>query len=63
MYKQALGVEVGLLQKLKEFDLTSKAVKAKMQERYGSKIPLEETVISPSSMFGAKNLQTVHADT
>jgi uncharacterized protein YycO len=63
MYKRALGVEVGALQKLKEFDLTSKAVRAKMQERYGTKIPLEETVISPASMFGAKNLETVHAGT
>ncbi len=63
MYKQALGVDVGVLQKLKEFDLTSKAVKAKMQERYGNKIPLEETVISPAAMFEAKNLETVHAGT
>lgn len=61
MYKHALGVEIGALQKLREFDVTSKAVKAKMQERYGNRIPLEETVISPSAMFGAKNLQTVHS--
>jgi hypothetical protein len=63
MYKRALGIEVGALQKLKEFDLSSKAVKAKMQERYGNKTPLKETVISPASMFGAKSLETVHAGT
>jgi uncharacterized protein YycO len=61
MYKRALGIEIGPTQKLKDFDLTSKAVKAKMKERYGSKVPMNETVISPAAMFEAKNLETVHA--
>jgi uncharacterized protein YycO len=63
MYKRALGVEVGALQKLKDFDLTSKAVKTKMQERYGTNIPLDESVVSPASMFAAKNLETVRVGT
>ncbi len=61
MYKRALGIEVGATQKLRHFDLTSKAVRTKMQERYGSKVPMDETVISPAAMFEAKNLETVHA--
>lgn len=63
MYKQAVKIEVGQLQRLREFDLTGKAVRVKMKERYGSKIPLDETVISPSSMFTSAELEPVYAGT
>lgn len=63
MYKRALGLEIGRLQTLKDFDLTSKAVKEKMKQRYGADVPLEETVISPVAMLESKNLQTVHTGT
>jgi hypothetical protein len=33
-----------------------------MKERYGDKIPLEETVISPISIFNSKNLETVNTE-
>ncbi len=59
IYKQALRIELGKLQKLEDFDLTSTAVKQKMQERYGSKIPKEELVISPAAIFESKHLRTV----
>lgn len=59
MYKRALGVELGARQKLREFDLTDKAVRAKMRERYGSSVPLAESVISPAAMFSASGLETV----
>jgi hypothetical protein len=54
-----LGIEIGNLQELREFDLTSDIVKNKMKERYGDKIPLNEKVISPSSMFESDKLMTV----
>ncbi len=59
VYKEATGLEVGNLQKLKDFDLTSEAVKSKMKERYGEKIPLEEVVISPASIYNCELLKTV----
>jgi hypothetical protein len=59
MYRDAAGIEVGSLQKLREFDLGDPAVKAKMRERYGRNIPLDERVISPASMFDSPLLQTV----
>ena len=59
MYRDAAGIEVGSLQKLREFDLGEPAVKAKMRERYGRNIPLDERVISPASMFDSQLLQTV----
>jgi permuted papain-like amidase YaeF/Yiix C92 family enzyme len=59
MYRDALGIEIGSLQKLREFDLGDPAVKAKMRERYGENIPLNERVISPASMFDSPLLETV----
>lgn len=59
IYKGALGIEIGRLQKLREFDLTSAIVKKKMRERYGDKIPLDESVISPATMFDSDKLVTI----
>jgi uncharacterized protein YycO len=59
IYKQATGLEIGKLEKLKDFDLSYGPVKVKMKERYGNKIPLDETVISPASMFSSELLETV----
>lgn len=59
VYYKALGIEIGQLQKLKEFDLSSREVKAKILERYGKNIPLNENVISPKAMFESNLLKTV----
>ncbi len=59
MYKEALGIEIGKLKKLGSFDLTNQLVKQKIKERYGNQIPLDEKVISPSSMFNSELLITV----
>ena len=59
LYRRALGIEIGARQKLREFDLTDPAVRAKMRERYGKSVPLAEPVISPAAMFTAKSLETV----
>lgn len=58
-YQRELGVRIGELQKIKEFNLTDRAVKKKMQERYGAHVPLEEPVISPVAMFESPRLVTV----
>jgi hypothetical protein len=58
MYEQALGVKLGALQELREFDLTDPVVKAKMRERYGANVPLEEPVISPGAQFDSPLLIT-----
>lgn len=59
VYKEVTGVEVGKIQKLKEFDLTSEEVKKIMNERYGDKPPFDETVISPAAIFNSDKLKTV----
>ena len=59
IYKRGAGIEVGKLQKLSEFDLSNPIVKAKLVERYGTKIPLDEPVISPGAIFTDTNLVEV----
>jgi uncharacterized protein YycO len=59
LYKKATGLEVGKLQKLRDFDLKSPVVQKIMQQRYGADIPYNETVIAPSSIFESGLLETV----
>ncbi|MBT9395656.1 YiiX family permuted papain-like enzyme [Hymenobacter sp. NST-14] len=59
MYYQATGRQIGQLQHLREFDLSHPAVQAKMRERYGNKLPLDELVISPVRMLESPELVTV----
>jgi len=53
LYKRVLNIDIGLLKPLKSFDLTHPAVKAKLQERYGNNIPMNENMISPGDMFAS----------
>jgi len=60
IYKQAVGIELGKLEQLGDFDLTSPAVKTKMNERYGKRIPINELVISPESIFKSELLTDIY---
>jgi Permuted papain-like amidase enzyme, YaeF/YiiX, C92 family len=62
IYQRATGIEIGELQKLSDFDLSNKVVKQKMLERYGDKIPMDEVVISPASVFDSELLKTVKSN-
>lgn len=62
VYKNAAGIEVGQLKKLKDFDLSSPQVKAKLKEHYGNNIPLNEPVISPVAIFDSPLLVTVRSN-
>jgi hypothetical protein len=59
VYDRALGIKIGELQRVRDFDLTDVAVQAKMQERYGSELPLDAPVISPVAMEQSPLLVTV----
>ncbi|OCG27882.1 hypothetical protein A9G11_12360 [Gilliamella sp. wkB108] len=59
IYDRALKLKIGQLQIIKEFNLTSPLVKKILKERYGNKIPYQETVISPVAMFNSPLLITV----
>lgn len=59
IYRNALAVEIGDLQHIRDFDLSNPIVQSKMRERYGDRIPLDEAVISPVAMFQSPLLVTV----
>jgi len=59
IYDRGLGLRFGKLQKLHEFDLAVPVVKTLLDKRYGPKIPMEETVISPGEMFSDAELTVV----
>jgi len=60
IYKRAVGIELGELKKLGSFDLSHPVVKAKLEERYGRNIPLNESVIAPQGVFDSDLLKTVY---
>lgn len=62
VYQRATGIEIGKLEKLSDFDLTNEAVKNKIKERYGDKIPMNETVISPAAIFDSEFLKSVKSN-
>ncbi|QHS60894.1 YiiX family permuted papain-like enzyme [Chitinophaga agri] len=61
IYKRAAGVAVGRLQKIKDFDLSSGPVKEIIRERYGDNLPINETVISPQSIYESSLFVTVRS--
>lgn len=58
-YERGLGVRIGTLQKIRDFNLADPVVRAAMRQRYGRDVPLDETVISPVAMFDSPLLDTV----
>ena len=62
VYRLSTGLEIGRLQKLSDFDLTSAPVKKVMSKRYGNNVPLNETVISPISIYESNLLVTVRSN-
>ena len=59
LYDRGLGIQVGRLRKLRDFDLTAPVVREKMKQRYGDRVPLEETVVSPADIFDSELLRTI----
>jgi uncharacterized protein YycO len=59
IYQRGIGIEIGKLQRIKDFDLKTAAVKTKVKERYGDNVPLNERIISPAAMFDSSELITV----
>jgi hypothetical protein len=59
IFHRALGIDVGNLRTMGEFDLSSPEVREILRERYPGGIPLRETVISPEDLFRSRVLVTV----
>ena len=61
VYDRGLHRQLGGLQHLRDFDLRHPAVRAKLRERYGRHLPLDEPVISPAAVFASPELRTILA--
>lgn len=61
-YQRGVGKRLGVLTQLGRFDLSHPAVQAKLQERYGSHIPLQEPVISPEAIYQSPALQILQSN-
>ena len=59
IYKEALSIELGKLERLSDFDLTTEQVQNQLNERYKGNIPYDELVISPVQIFNSEKLITV----
>lgn len=60
VFDRGAGIGLGELQTIGDFDLSSPEVKAKLRERFGNHIPLEEAAVSPASIFSDPKLETVY---
>jgi len=60
LFDRAAGIQLGKLEKLRDFALDLPVVRAKLKERYGNAVPMDETVISPGSLFEDRHLLTVY---
>jgi hypothetical protein len=59
-YERTLGIELGDLETLSDFDLTDPLVQAKFHERFGDTFPADEPVISPRAIFASPALETLY---
>lgn len=60
IFQEALGLEIGELERFGDFDLSDPLVAEKLAERFGDSVPIDEIVISPASMFESHMLTTAH---
>jgi len=59
IYHRALGIDIGQLQRIRDFNLADPVVAAVMKQRYGAAVPLDETVIAPAAMFDSPLLTMI----
>ena len=60
LYYNALQIELCKTRRLADFDLSNALVKAKLNEKYGNKIPLEEPMVSPGDLSNSALLKAVN---
>jgi hypothetical protein len=59
VYQEALGVELGRLRPLSDFNLSDPLVAAKLKERYGSAIPKQALMVSPGDVATDDDLVSI----
>jgi len=56
IFDRVLNIKISKLGKLRDFDLSNPRVKRLLRKRYGNKIPLNETVLSVSTLYNSDKL-------
>lgn len=59
IYKKTTGLEIGVREHLRDFDLSGRMVKPGIEKRFGNKPPLDEWVISPDAIYDSPLLVPV----
>jgi|LakMenEpi03Aug12_release.lakeMendotaPanAssembly.Ray.scaffolds.fasta_scaffold309081_2 uncharacterized protein YycO len=59
IYRNALGIEVGELQRFSDFDLSVPEVRSELKRRYKGGFNPSETLITPEAMYRSPLLETV----
>lgn len=59
-FDQALGVRLSDPRPMADYDLAHPQVRARLRERFGAEIPLDEQVVSPAALYDSPRLQTVY---
>ena len=59
IYERGVGLRIGEPEPIRSFQLADPAVQAKVLERYGRQVPLDELAISPVAMAESLRLTTV----
>ncbi len=59
IYSEGAGIKICNKKYLKDYDLSNPTVKALMKKRYGNKIPLNEMMIAPSTIFESEKMELV----
>lgn len=60
VFEAGVGVQLGELETIADFDFSHPEVQSKVKERYGDRIPLDEPVISPVAIYDSPELVTVY---
>ena len=56
---QPINMQLSTLRELRSFDIDNPIVRAKLNERFGDKIPYDARVVSPADIFDSKQLVEV----
>jgi hypothetical protein len=59
VFKKALDIELCDRHPLGDYDIDQPEVHQKLEQRFGSDIPLEQLVVAPSDLYKSKKLKTI----
>lgn len=59
LFRRCAGIRLSALRKMGDFDLSHPLVRRILKRRYGSRVPLQQSVVAPGDLFASNRLITV----